>query len=146
MGVWLLQVQCSDLSVKEGGQSFRTALQERTQVLGSPSGDSVDRKVWVGKPHIWVLREDPLVAWTSWGSTWKAEERPQDFQNQLSACLLAFLIAFEPLRSGWEWRKMANINWPVLLLAEEDGGKSPQETKRSKSKQHFLTSCVYLCI
>ena len=95
-----MQVQSSDLSVKEGEQSLRTALQDRTQVLGSPSGDSVDRQVWVGKPHIWVLRADPLVAWTSWGSTWKAEGRPQDFQNQLSACLLAFLIAFEPLRAG----------------------------------------------
>lgn len=146
VGVWLLKVLCSDLSVKEGEHSLRTALQERTQVLGSPSGDSVGRQVWVGKCNIWILCKDILAAWTSWGSTWKAEERPQEFQNQLNACLLAFLAVFEPLRSRWEWRKTASINWPVLLLAEKARGKSPKETKRSKSKQHSLTSCICLCI
>lgn len=144
VGVLLLQVLCSELSVKEGEHSLRTSLQERTQLLESPSGDSVGRQVCVRKPHIWVLCEDTLAAWTSWGSTWKAEGRPQEFQNQLNANLLAFLAVFEPLRSRWEWRKTANFNWPFLFLAEEARGKSPKETKRSKSKQHSLTSCVYL--
>ena len=62
VGVWLLKVLCSDLSVKEGEHSLRTALQERTQVLGSPSGDSVGRQLWVGKRNIWILCEDILAA------------------------------------------------------------------------------------
>lgn len=105
----------------------------------SPSGDGRSRRVQAGKPRTRVLREDPLAAWTSWGSTSRAQGRPQGCQHQLIVCLPASLSLRLSGQGEGEGRKQIpgdeSCSW---LEAGSKSHRSPRDPNQNNSLWHLV--------
>lgn len=104
-----------------------------------PSGDGRSRRVQAGKPRTRVLREDPLAAWTSWGSTSRAQGRLQGCQHQFIVCLPASLSLSLSGQGEGEGRKQTpndeSCSW---LEAGSKSHRSPRDPNPNNSLWHLV--------